>query len=264
MGDYGAAVSQKGYDVKTCDDRFLVWSSAFQNFKIYNRYSVSTTIPASGSNVITITHNLGYYAPFIVIYNGASNDSGYFMYVPNATPFWGRFDGRYVQSFQNTLDIIVYSSFGNLATGTTVYFTVYLLLNDFTTITEQNINTGLTSGASNTDYGIICSKDGYDVKTATQDQLSFSSSYPGYIIDKIEKVTISSNNTNYYVTHSLGYVPNVLVYDIRSGDSYMGMAFFGRGLEVVITDQKVRLRDSSLASSWLGEYWVVIFKDKLN
>lgn len=38
--NYGAAVSQRGYDVKTCDDRFLVYSSAFQVLKVFSVFSV--------------------------------------------------------------------------------------------------------------------------------------------------------------------------------------------------------------------------------
>jgi len=86
MRDFGAAVSQKGYDVKTCADRFLVYSSAFSNLKINNVYSVSTTIPTAGNiNTITITHNLGYFAPVIVIYNGSTTrgiTNSFFMSTP--------------------------------------------------------------------------------------------------------------------------------------------------------------------------------------
>ena len=43
MGDYGSAVSQKGYEVKTCADKFLVYSSAFQALKVFNTYAISVT-----------------------------------------------------------------------------------------------------------------------------------------------------------------------------------------------------------------------------
>lgn len=47
--NYGSAVSQEGYDVKSAADRLLVYSSAFSNLKIYNTYSLSTTIPDGAS-----------------------------------------------------------------------------------------------------------------------------------------------------------------------------------------------------------------------
>ena len=47
--DYGAAVAQKGYDVKTCADRFLVYSSAFRTLKVFSVSSVTGTAPSNNS-----------------------------------------------------------------------------------------------------------------------------------------------------------------------------------------------------------------------
>ena len=204
MGDYGASVSQKGYDVKTCADRFLVYSSAFQTLKIFNTYSVSTTIPASGTNTITITHNLGYLAPFLIVYNGSTTIG------TGTSYFFSDSDGYGIEGFCTnfintlTIDIPDYYDSGNSNTGDTVYFTVYLFLDGFDTVAEQNINTGLTSGASSTDYGFRISKAGYDVKTCADIDCIISSSTPTNIIHKkgIEPTT--------NVTHNLGYVPAFL------------------------------------------------------
>ena len=76
MDNHGIAVSKDGYDVKTCADRFLCFSSAFHNLKVFARYSVSAVKPVSGNNHITIEHNLGFYAPFIVISNGTDGSLG--------------------------------------------------------------------------------------------------------------------------------------------------------------------------------------------
>lgn len=57
MGDYGAAVSQRGYDVKTAADRFLVYSSAFRTLKIFSVSSVTGTVPAG--NFADFTANAG-------------------------------------------------------------------------------------------------------------------------------------------------------------------------------------------------------------
>jgi len=52
--DYGAKVSQKGYDVKTCADRFLVFSSAFLNLKVLSTYSVTSSTPRNNSGTFTV------------------------------------------------------------------------------------------------------------------------------------------------------------------------------------------------------------------
>jgi len=217
MGDYGAAVSQKGYDVKTCADRFLAYSSAFQTLKVYSRYSVSTNVPSIGGadNVITINHNLGYYAPFIVLYNDSSNDKAYLMSDSSGYPF-----NEIVENTINSLTINVYEEFDGKAGGTTIYFTVYLFLDDFRSVSENNINTSTSSGSSSNDYGMRISKSGYDVKTCTSDQLVFSSSFFNAIIQKKGSV-VSSGLEN--ISHNLSYVPNCLVYCVKIGESFLRM-----------------------------------------
>jgi hypothetical protein len=221
MADYGSAVSQKGYDVKTCADRFLVYSSAFKNLKVYNRYSVSTTVPASGGadNTITINHNLGYYAPFLVVYNGPGNNIAQLMTDDDGyTLHFSR-----VYNSVNTLTIVVDENFGfnrPLNPGDTVYFTVYIFLEDFTTVAESNINSSTSSGASSTDYGIRISKDGYDVKTCTYDQLVLSSSFFTSICHKIG---INTSGGLMTVSHNLGYVPACLAYIKKTGESVIRM-----------------------------------------
>jgi len=57
MGSYGAKVSQKGYDVRDCADRFLVFSSSFLNLKVLATYSVSCDTPRD--NFATVTADAG-------------------------------------------------------------------------------------------------------------------------------------------------------------------------------------------------------------
>ncbi len=211
MGDYGIAVSQKGYDVKTCADRKLVFSSAFQTLKVFNVYSATTTIPASGSNYITINHNLGYYAPFIVIYNGSTSTG------QGTSYFFADSDGWSISVFcefsttQLKIEIADYFDSTNSNTGDTVYFTVYIFLDDFSTINEKTINSGTSSGGTSPDYGLRISKEGYDVKTCANIDCVITSSTPTHIVHKKGTTTASS------VSHNLGYVPAFLSYYDNSG-----------------------------------------------
>lgn len=254
MGDYGSAVSLKGYDVKTCADRFLVYSSAFQNLKVYNVYSVSTTVPSSGTNTITITHNLGYYAPFIIVYNGSSGRG-----VSNSFYFGGGLDyglplnGAVTnRQYTNSLQIDVPNGFDSsgTSTGNTVYFTVYVFLDDFSTISGTTINTGTTSGGSSTDYGIRISKPGYDVKTCADIDCILSSSFYSQVIHK--KGTLTGVGAT--VSHGLGYIPDYLCYIKSSGDSYIQYS-------PLLTHINSSVLTPGLYSGDTAYY--VIFKDRL-
>ena len=60
MADYGAAVSQKGYDVKTCADRFLVYSSAFPILKIFSVVAITGVVPDGASADFTANAGTDY------------------------------------------------------------------------------------------------------------------------------------------------------------------------------------------------------------
>jgi hypothetical protein len=68
MANYGAKVSKPGYDVKTCSDKNLIYSSKFANaFKIAKEGATTKTIAASSTGTKTIAHGLSY-APSHLVY----------------------------------------------------------------------------------------------------------------------------------------------------------------------------------------------------
>lgn len=192
MGDYGSAVSQKGYDVKTCADRFLVYSSAFQTLKIHSITKVTGTLP------LTVTHNLGYYAPYEVIAHNAPQGSS-----QNWTriPFGNGFFTLSATARGSTTAITIVNQDYTESSNS---YTVIVYLNDFSTVSEKNINTGTSSGASSTDYGIRVSQDGYDVKTCTDLQCAMTSTQgftelihkKGINTTRSGQVTVSHNQSN--------------------------------------------------------------------
>jgi len=255
MGNIGAATSQKGYDVRDSDDRFKVFSSSFQTLKIYSASEVSATKPASGANTITINHNLGYYAPYIIIYNGSTSrgtdDSFFFSRGLNGgKPVYSVITNR---QYTNKLEIDVEDDFDDSGTssGDTVYFTVYIFLDDFYTISQENINTDTTSTTDSSDYGLRISKDGYDVKTTDDVNCVISSSYFTQIVHR--KGIVSGLGAT--VSHDLGYLPDYLCYIKGSGNSYINFA----PLLVNITTTTL---DPGLLASETAYY--VILKSKLD
>jgi len=75
--DYGKKVSQDGYNVKTCDDKNLVFSSKFNSLKIKDESATTLSVNNGATQTKTIAHGLGY-APshyvFAKVLNYDSND----------------------------------------------------------------------------------------------------------------------------------------------------------------------------------------------
>lgn len=212
--DYGSKVSQRGYDVKTAADRFLVYSSAFRSLKIFATYTGTTTIPAAGTNTVTFTHNLGYFAPCIVVYNGSTTlgvGSSYFMSQSLAALDLNIYTDRVEVLVADTFDL----GFSNV--GDTVYFTCYQFIDTFDSYTASIIASGTTLGASSDDYGFRISKPGFDVKTCADVDCILSSSFFTNIIHK--KGTDISGS----VAHSLGYLPAYLGFKKYSGDTFLSL-----------------------------------------
>ena len=238
------AVSQKGYDVKTCADRFLAYSSAFEGLKIFSKTNIFLDGVAG-----TINHNLGYYAPFIVFNSDGS---------------------IYCFDCKQYTDRLVL----NEDNENTVTLTVFIFENDFSDISGVNINTGTSYGTSSQDYGMRVSKQGYDVKTCTEDQLVFSSSYFTNIIH--QKGSFRPGPDNGYgasdtpgsVSHNLSYVPDFFMYIKYDSDSYikpMVNQYDGNIAQVSATDLEAAIvYDFSL--SWYRIdtlFYYIIFKNKV-
>ena len=213
MSDFGAKISQKGYDVETCPDDKVAFSSSFQTLKIHSQHSVQGIVPSSGVTTITITHNLGFYAPFLVYEMSFDKFTGGY-----ARKIAG-LDGA--RQYINRLEIDIPDTYP-APPGTTAQYNAYIFLDDFRVVNEENIDTGSPTQNFGDDYGIKVSKEGYDVLTATDDQLVFSSSFFTEIIHKKGSFSPTSNIQD-SITHNLGYVPSAMVYAKRDTESFMQM-----------------------------------------
>jgi len=72
MSDYGAKVSQAGYDVKTAAKERLVFSSKYDTFKVYVTGNGTLTVAAAvdpftpRAGTVTVAHNLSYTPAYFV------------------------------------------------------------------------------------------------------------------------------------------------------------------------------------------------------
>jgi len=335
MGNLGAIVSQKGYDVKDSADRLKVFSSAFQTLKIRSVHSVTTKVPPSnsadftastndvltsaghglqngdivnfstdgtlpgglldyetdtlyyviertddtfkvsltsgGSAVditdagsgthtwwtdiyrFTINHAIGYYAPCMFIYNG-STTAGQESSFLNSDGV-GQQSSFLMKNYIDHLDVNIYSFFdtGRSNPGDTIYFTVYFFLDDFRTVTEDNINTTVSAGSKGENYGFRTSKEGIDVKTGDDVDMIISSSFFNNIVHK--KGIEYGDPASISISHNLGYVPAVLMWERLSSNTYMSQCPFS------IDDDDVVPVGFGGANYYI---YYIIFKSKLD
>lgn len=204
MADYGAKVSRRGFDVETASDRQLLWSSAFQSLKIVDKFDVSFTCD---NNVRVLhTHNLGY-RPMFYLYSGQGSVLWHMKrIVVDDTDFrWfpGRIPGNLPLTTSANAKVLVF----DVEMGTIFNAPSIDLVDDTT--------------APYGDFGIKVSRDGFDVKTASLDQLAFSSGG-----------TLAGQPVQLQLTHKYGYMTNVLgrnVQTIPHGLGYVPMfAVFAR------------------------------------
>lgn len=243
--DLGIAASQSGKDVKFTADRFFTLSSSFQSLKVLAVHEVSTTIPALGTNTITITHNLGYYAPVIVVYNGstsAGQGTSYFM-SDSIFPL-------NLEVSTNTIKINVSDEFdvNHSSSGDTVYFTVYSFIDTFDSFTAPVLSTDTTDSTDGNDYGFRVSKPYFDVKTCSDLDCIITSKRQSMTVHKKGVDTTGS------VSHGLGYIPTFLGFVKFSGDSFLQLASDFSAVNTSTVDCTLDTGD---------EFYYVIFKQIL-
>ncbi len=236
MSDYGIAISQNGYDVKTCADRFLAYSSAFQGLKVFSKTTL--VIPAESDGIIT--HNLGYLAPFMV-------------FGPDGSLWYGT---------QTTTTLTITNGYG---VQKTVY--VFIFADDFSTVAEKVVNTSTGSGSPSSNHGMKVSQEGYDVKTCTDSQLMFSSSHFTALMDKKGTVVSTSDFEPVTISHGLGYPADFLVF---TGSDVSISPFFGNSIMNICEIDSSALSLGIIEDLPLGMYAIgikffyIILKCKLN
>ena len=76
MSDHGIKISKSGFDVKTCDDDDLIFSSKFNTFRVFAYGTGNFTVPNPRvATTVNITHNIGYRSAFSFytqIYDGGA------------------------------------------------------------------------------------------------------------------------------------------------------------------------------------------------
>ncbi len=240
MGDYGIKVSQRGFDVKTCADKDLLFSSSFPTLNIL--FEGEKTVSSSGD--VIFQHNLGYY-PLCLVYDMSD----------------GTLQLTQVGITKSTIEYRVPS-----ATKQYRYYVFnWNLETNYTSPIKGNTS---TIGSIIKDFGIKISKLGHDIKNAElKDQVLNS----GGRIPMIHQAGYgsSASGVNVTITHDLGYIPMFLDYVNEGFPSEM---YFLRraydliapsvGISAVDNITKTTLTIPSYLPGLVG-YAYVIFKDPI-
>lgn len=171
---------------------------------------------------IVIYSELDYYTPWILVYNGNSeNGTSTSKFMSDGSfPFSIGNPGE-LQIFEDRAELLIQYTFDagltDLPAGTTLYFTYYQFLDDFSDYTADSTGSGTNQGSEGDSYGIKASKENFDVKECDDVDLIFSSTFTMSTIHK-KGITTSTQ-----VEHDLGYIPQYLGFMKRSGNDFLSL-----------------------------------------
>ncbi len=195
MSDIGVKTSLKGYDVNTCADYELLFSSSWPVLKIEAQGTY--TINDASIDQDIYTHNLGY-VPMFFGYEVSGNTSylniknTYFSATSTKLRWLGGTEGHPAGSITMCYYIYRYSMSTNF--------------------TANSIKTSSTSKNVINDCGVKISKDGKNITSTESRDFVLHSSYRTLQIHKTVAFTESSTGWGRTISHYLGYEPLFLFY----------------------------------------------------
>lgn len=194
---YGTKVSQRGFDVRTCADYQLVYSSEWPLLKIQAQGSV--IIPDATQDVTISTHGLGYVPAFWVFDDSTYADTwaGAKMAYPGTSQFLAA----------NATDLKwLGASRGAIGGILTIYY--YIFRSDLSTsFTAQVFNSSPTVAGTDSDYGIKVAKPGFDVSNSDFRNFTIRSDCRSPMVHKTGTGSFGALGGSVTITHGLGYEP---------------------------------------------------------
>jgi hypothetical protein len=201
MTNYGMAVSEPGFDVKTADDKNLSLKTGFTLLKVYSQGSMAV----NGTQFTnTVSHNLGYipqYLSYVKSSNTAYLAKGYF----------GAIDLPVAIAKVGTANLSLYNTGGTSLTA-------------FNYIFYEPVDTGTApSIVSTNNYGIKISKDGVDIGTANILQQTFNSEKNSLkIISDGTTATTANGARDITVAHGMNFIPGFLTfYEVDNSGTWL-------------------------------------------
>jgi len=244
---YGAKASQKGYDVKTCADQELLYSSEWPTLKI--AYSGYYYIPSgSTENIVVKEFDLGYTPAFLTFFkmsfpSGVTRSSGGQLRINDSSLATHKTPTSYEEGFY------------------------YIFYHDLTSSFEAPIyNTTPTipkESEDDTNHGIKVALPGKSVESTDYRDFAIHSDCFMMNIHKAGFVPYNNETPPFVETieHNLGYAPFCLI--LADGIQY-GLSGYYRTQSTLTDFQGFGINDEYLTIDTLwGNTAYIIFKDKI-
>ena len=248
-------LAQQGYDVNTCGDENLIFSSQWPLLKIYE--SGPFTISDVSQQQVIATHDLGFPAMFWVF----NNVTPQFEYNGGASANANRSDFGNNQVVMSNSQLIWDPILYGLSTGTYQGY-YYIFANDLTTQFTAPANNvgGLPAGVS-PNRAFRIAKTGQSVHSTNLKDFVIHSDTRSPLIHSVNPGMVSQQPAGSYafiVPHDLDYVPMFFGYGLNTDSTY-SLLFTGSGGSTVFSADTNQV---TFASGTAGaQLTIVILKD---
>lgn len=240
--DYLMKISRKGYDVATCSDRQLVFSSEWPCLKIVKQGTFSVT----GATTI-YTHNLGYYPFFMIFINradgGGTDANSRLSYIPYSSAF-----EMSTTALECTIPVTVDGYYYIFALDLETNYTAPI-------IQPSDVSQGETN-----DYVYAISKNGEDISSTDYRDFVVHSDCRSPMVHIVHNWTEPGLGGSETITHNLGYEPMFFGFVRNLQGTGSGYIMYGNADDATIT---ATTTDLDAASVYDGTYSMVIFKDPI-
>lgn len=206
MGDIGLKLSQLGYNVKTADDKNLVFSSAWKLLKI-----IDTGVVTPNSSTFTIkTHGLDY-VPMVLGFYEADIDNVKQTNTSRLTRVWVGDTNSEIRSGAN-----------GSSTARLRYYTFDLDLEEnYDAPSVELAQASKESELVERDFGVKLVLPGYDVLTETDFRnFVIHSRTRSPMVHRVVHDSKALGGSAFAVAHNLGYVPTFFIYAKLAGDDH--------------------------------------------
>ena len=178
MVDYGLKVSKIGSDVNTAADTDLVYSSKFNGWKIVkSAHDDGAGVSVAALTTSTLAHGVSGYVPAVKVfssYTDLEGNAGFYNATGSRNPFEYWADGTNI-SLRN-----------RSASSATAYYFVFV----------DPTESAAGSQSSQQDYGLKIAREGFDVSTADDTELSLTSRYKTFKESSNGTATLSLSLTS--------------------------------------------------------------------
>ncbi len=238
--DYIEKIARKGYDVVTCSDRQLTFSSEWPCLKIV----AQGTFSVAGISTV-YTHNLGYYPFFMVFINqvdgGGTDSNSRLSYIPHSS------------AFEMTTTAL------ECTAAVTIDGYYYIFALDLEAEYEAPIiQPNDASQGELDDYVYAISKGGKDITSTDYRDFVVHSDCRSPMVHIVHNWTEAAPGGSETITHNLGYEPMFFGFVRNLQGLGAGYIMYGNADDASITATTTTLDAGSVYD---GTYSMVIFKD---